>query len=440
MEKLYHIGRDKSSNEIFIIDDSISLSHAQVFVDQNIDLTIIDLSSKNGVFVNNNKINAPLKLQENDTIVLGSVSFNTKQLLNAIKVYESNSIKENIPLIKSYKKVEIINRKKINSKKIFYILFLAFILVAIVIGGYFFNKQNIIRNKIEIDRSNSSEKIELTEKLVPKTNTINKPLLSNTIKQKNIINKQKTGIVYDFSCLSSEEDQGTNELILEVGNIKRDIENTLFNDVEISINDEKNEGNDYVNSLKKEKKFITSGRDYSKLNRIMKDLISNLANPRGVDYEMFFIDDEVKNVVTIGGNIIFYKGMYDFCKNDSELAVLISHEIAHNEFAHSKIPLKKQKAAETLFGNLSEIFLETESVVSASFNQKQESEADMFGIDLMIPSNYDNCASVDLLKRFSANDADFDVFKNLFTSHPYSKNRLNCLNNHLKKNYNINCK
>ena len=345
MEKLYHIGRDKSSNEIFIIDDSISLSHAQVFVDKNIDLTIIDLSSKNGVFVNKNKINSPLKLKENDTIVLGSVSFNTKQLLNAIKVYESNSIKENIPLIKSYKKVEIINRKKINSKKIFYILFLAFILVAIVIGGYFFNKQNIIRDKIEIDRSNSSEKIELTEKLVPKTNTINKPLLSNTIKQKNIINKQKTGIVYDFSCLSSEEDQGTNELILEVGNIKRDIENTLFNDVEISINDEKNEGNDYVNSLKKEKKFITSGRDYSKLNRIMKDLISNLANPRGVDYEMFFIDDEVKNVVTIGGNIIFYKGMYDFCKNDSELAVLISHEIAHNEFAHSKIPLKKQKAA-----------------------------------------------------------------------------------------------
>ena len=50
MEKLYHIGRNQINNELFIIDDSISLSHAQVFIDKNIDLTIIDLSSKNGIF------------------------------------------------------------------------------------------------------------------------------------------------------------------------------------------------------------------------------------------------------------------------------------------------------------------------------------------------------------------------------------------------------
>ena len=36
-EKLYHIGRDNNKNEIFINDDSISLSHAQVYLDKNIE-------------------------------------------------------------------------------------------------------------------------------------------------------------------------------------------------------------------------------------------------------------------------------------------------------------------------------------------------------------------------------------------------------------------
>ena len=38
MENLYHIGRDKAKNEIYIIDDSVSLSHAQILIDENVDL------------------------------------------------------------------------------------------------------------------------------------------------------------------------------------------------------------------------------------------------------------------------------------------------------------------------------------------------------------------------------------------------------------------
>ena len=79
MEKLYHIGRDKINNEIFIIDDSISQSHAQIFIDENIDLTIIDLSSKNGIFVNNKKIDSPCKLKNQDKIRLGSISFSKEE-------------------------------------------------------------------------------------------------------------------------------------------------------------------------------------------------------------------------------------------------------------------------------------------------------------------------------------------------------------------------
>ena len=441
MEKLYHIGRNQINNELFIIDDSISLSHAQVFIDKNIDLTIIDLSSKNGVFVNNNKILSPYKLENQDTIRLGSISFTKENLLNAIKSYEKNDLKKNIPLASTIKKVEPkeIIKKKYSSKKFIFIILIALAISITLIGGYYYNNsQNEIRDKIESDRTDKSERIELSDNDSSEENINETPTVTKVIKQNNKINKQRTDVVYDFTCLISEDDQGTNEVILEFGEITRNVQNTLLNDIKISIKEEKSEGNAYVEFLKKEKNFITKGPDYLRLNKIMKDLISRLAKPRGVDYQMFLVDDTVKNVFTIGGNIIFHKGMYDFCESDSEIAALISHEIAHNELGHSVLALKKQKASKDV-GILGELALLVEDMFSASFNQKQESEADMFGLDLMSPSNYNDCASIDLLKRFSKNESEFNIVDNLFRSHPYSKNRVNCLKNHFKSNYNKSC-
>ena len=90
-----------------------------------------------------------------------------------------------------------------------------------------------------------------------------------------------------------------------------------------------------------------------RLNRIMKKLISVAS--KGVDYEIHYVDDKIKNVFTLGGNIIFYKGMYDFCENDSEIAAIIAHEIAHNELGHSTLNLKKQKTSNNfgIFGDSS---------------------------------------------------------------------------------------
>ena len=122
MENLYHIGRDKANNEIYIIDESVSSSHAQILIDENADLIIIDLSSKNGVFVNSNKIESPLKLENGDVIKLGNFSFTKQDLLNAIKVFESNKRKgntSNISLISSIQRVSKESRpkKKINAKR-----------------------------------------------------------------------------------------------------------------------------------------------------------------------------------------------------------------------------------------------------------------------------------------------------------------------------------
>ena len=440
MENLYHIGRDKINNEIYIIDESVSSSHAQILIDENVDLIIIDLSSKNGVFVNSNKIESPIKLENEDVIKLGDFSFTKQDLLNAIKVFESNKKKgnaSNISLISSIQEVSKKSnpKKKIKTKRSIVITLIILGLTIIAFGANYLIKQNTIKEKLrDVNIENHQDVIQGNDNKEEKSETKNKT--PNKTQQNTI--KQSTDVTYDFSCLSTEDDGGSNEMIFEFGELTREVQSTILKDVEISIKDEKEAGNNYVKELMKEKKFITQGRDYSRLNRIMKDLISRLAEPRGVKYEMFFIDDTIRNVFTLGGNIIFYKGLYDFCISESELAAIISHEIAHNELGHSTLALKKQELANN-FGILGEIALVFESIASTSFNQKQETEADMFGMDLMYPTSYRNCAGVTLWKRMSEEESDFNITDNLFRSHPYSQNRVNCLQLHLKSNYNISC-
>jgi predicted Zn-dependent protease len=193
-----------------------------------------------------------------------------------------------------------------------------------------------------------------------------------------------------------------------------------------------------LKALKKEYRFIETGNNYNNLKSILNNLVSRLAKPKGFNYKIFLLDDSTLNAVTLGGHIFFNKGMFDFCKTNSEIAAIISHEIAHNELGHSTLAMKKQKAAND-WGVLGEIFLEIESVTTLSFNQKQESEADLFGMDLVYPTNFKNCDAITLWNRMSQNESRFDIVENFFRSHPYSKNRSRCIKNHLKSNYNKNC-
>lgn len=445
-DNLYHIGRDKFDNEIYIINDSVSSTHAQVLIDENSDVVIIDLSSKNGVYVNDTKIESPVKLKTGDVITLGDFSFTNKDLLHAIRVfdYKQNLSKEkNVPLNSSIQENSKPLKKKLMTKKSLFIMLIALGLVITAFGANYFVKQNAIKRNFEKnikkDKADNSKEADIDE--TEETVKIEKKETENTTTTTNNQNnkrKQRTDVTYDFSCLATEGDGGSNETIFVFGELTRNVQNSILKDVEISIKDEKEAGNKLVEKLKEEKKFITHGSDFNKLNRIMKDLIFRLADPRGVEYDMYFVDDTIKNVFTLGGNIIFYKGMYDFCISESELAAIISHEIAHNELGHSTLAFKKQRVANNfgIFGNFALLF---ESMASTSFNQKQETEADMFGMDLVFPTNYKNCASVSLWKRMSKNENDFHAAENFFRSHPYSKNRSLCLKRHLKTNYNMHC-
>ena len=223
---------------------------------------IVDLSSKNGVYVNGNKINESTILENNDKISLGNFSFTKEDLLQAIKIYENlkrEGKQKNISLLPSSKKAK-------KSKSINWIYILIVVLLGVIgAGTYFLNSQKSIKDIISKPSESSQENTEIKKEITQpkekeKTETRKDKSISDT-------KKQRTEVTYDFSCLINEKDELGTSLILDFGDLTRDVQSDLLSEVEITINDEIEAGNEYLIDVKNESTLTTSGKDYSKLKK-----------------------------------------------------------------------------------------------------------------------------------------------------------------------------
>jgi pSer/pThr/pTyr-binding forkhead associated (FHA) protein len=73
------IGRD-ADNHIVVDDSKVSAFHCKVVVGEGKRLTVWDLASANGTLVNGERVTAPVAIQENDVITLGTTSLVLKTL------------------------------------------------------------------------------------------------------------------------------------------------------------------------------------------------------------------------------------------------------------------------------------------------------------------------------------------------------------------------
>jgi len=409
-----------STNDIVIKDTSVSREHLEIFIDDDKNVFITDLGSTNGTYVNGIRIDKSVKLETFDILLVGNSLIEWPRFLivddNLDKIYETLN---NPPPRVNNRLDLIVKKNKLKPVYKFLLIFILILFVVVLIMSFVDKNYNQFNNNNGF--GNISESIDSDTQIKSK-------------QQK----KQSTTVTYDFSCLSNNGDIGSNDAIYNFGELTRDVQSTFFDDINISVDDEQDAGLKILKTYKKKYQFIEDGTEFKNLNAILRNLVSRLAKPRGFKYKIHFVDDSMLNAMTAGGHIFFFKGMYDFCNTNSEIAAIISHEIAHNELGHLTIGMKKQKAANN-WGILGEIVLGIENAITQSFNQKQESEADLFGMDLVYPSSFRNCDAVTLWKRMSQNENEFDVVDNFFRSHPYSKNRSKCIINHLTSNYNKNC-
>ena len=68
----------------------------------------------------------------------------------------------------------------------------------------------------------------------------------------------------------------------------REVQNSFFDGIDISVDDEQDAGNGLFKAYKKEYRFIKVGTEFKNLNSILKNLVSRLAKPRGFNYKIHF--------------------------------------------------------------------------------------------------------------------------------------------------------
>ena len=174
---------------------------------------------------------------------------------------------------------------------------------------------------------------------------------------------------------------------------------------EVSLKEQSTFGNGFHKNLNPLPGFLEDNR-LSKLQSIADKMQPYTVS--GLQYKVFITDESEINAYTIaGGKIYFTKALLDLMENEHEWAMIMGHEIGHNENNHCIKYLQKRKdwerwsdGWELLDYKISEIFVSLESWLTVSFNQPDETSADLCGVYLTYKAGYDPVIGKSIFKTF----------------------------------------
>lgn len=156
------------------------------------------------------------------------------------------------------------------------------------------------------------------------------------------------------------------------------------------------------------------------------------------DFETRLARGSDKNAYADGKNIVIYQGMMEFFKTDDEVALVVSHELAHNAMRH--LDAKKTNAT---IGGLVGLLLDVaaavggvntngnfsklgSNVAAGAYSVEFEQEADYVGLYFMKLAGYQIDGAANFWRRMAAADPRSITMK---SSHPTSPERFVAIEN-----------
>jgi Zn-dependent protease with chaperone function len=173
--------------------------------------------------------------------------------------------------------------------------------------------------------------------------------------------------------------------------------------------------------------------DYMNQNGLGKQI-------RGFKWEYNLIDENVVNAWCMpGGKVVVYTGLLAVTQNETALAVVLGHEIAHAIARHGNERMSealliqmgglileealKEKKQETQLLFLSLYVVGSNLAVSLPNSRMQESEADKLGLIFMSMAGYDPSEAISFWQRMSSMNKANHVPEFLST-HPSDETRI----------------
>jgi len=246
---------------------------------------------------------------------------------------------------------------------------------------------------------------------------------------------------YSYDCLDSAV--GGSETSKAISNPTSIIRNLAVKQKEITDSVQNQWGNAFHQDAIATKTFVVINDPAisAQLHRVMDDLLAVRTNPSHIKYSIYLLNDSAINAFTFGGHIYLTKAMYDKCKGNEDLLYsIIGHEIGHSEKGHIKKTIQEMMITDDIFGeDKGASAYQVLKALTGSFNQKNELEADYYGIDLAYQLGKDVCATVNFWNEMSRTENQYSKLEDLFRTHPFSKLRARCLQNHLQTNFHKTC-
>ena len=204
---------------------------------------------------------------------------------------------------------------------------------------------------------------------------------------------------------------------------------SIFKVEKATRNTEVKIGEMFWNMMKNSEKEITSPAILLPIDSILNHICSkNKIDRSGIKFHLVN-KDEINAFSLPDHHLVVYSGLVIDCENESELAGVLCHELAHLEKRHIMNKLVKEFGLSVLIsasaGNGSSATMREalKHLSSSAYDRKLESEADMTAVEYLINAGIDPEPFANFLYRLSDKDKNLPTQLQWISNHPDSKQR-----------------
>lgn len=221
----------------------------------------------------------------------------------------------------------------------------------------------------------------------------------------------------------------------------RKMENTLLDAaVSLTIEQEYEIGKAAREHLRGEMTFVANPLLENQLSVMLVDtVISPYVKRKGIRYSLTIVQDDAINAfATNGGFIYITTGLLGFIKSVDELAFIIAHEITHIDLEHVSRKVKRIMVMQELstsynMKDYQDKLIEMTNKAYLPFGQVDEYEADRNAFYMAKAAGFNPLRFADFFKRMVQYETRSpDAMEKLSRSHPYSEDRINCINYYIQ--------